>query len=456
MQPQAIHSGFWWEPELPNDLYFGELILFDREHASLILYSPTLSLERKHPLGSRVGLWHSSINISMINSLSLGTEPYPGTRHGHFASNYVVEGPVFIGHLAVLPSVKLEGIQVQLSNDKYLFDVGRDNAVPAVTGSPGELPVPLIPKMEVDVSYKGTSFTIKYEVMRDVKRSIGRRESQRFPSFLIKTTQVQDFSNFFDFVLILQRYLVLITGETVEIDRWLSGHSEGDLTFDIVNLHDARPKSWTWSRYPKLYHATNILSVAIETFIVWVHKYESFEVIINLFFTVLEYELDEESKFIILCQGLEAYYYKCYEKSPRMNSKEYKQKKEEVVELIERNFDGEHNEAFVEIVKTALNHGNRLTLQQIIEKLLHKITELSAYQYVAKDYDALNLSKLIADARNTLTHRSDAQKVSRAKQRLEEIGPIVQKLLAVCLLTEVGLTPEQFEMWFGNDETITR
>ncbi len=446
MSSTQIYKGYWWVPDNPEDQLFGELILFDAKYAELSLYDNTYKTINTYPIQTQVDLWYSTNNLCLSNCICIGSAENFSRNGGYSETKFRILGPITENSLVTDGGLPLEGLQVQFDNKGYLFDIGSDNAVPQVLED-GTV-VPAEPQIHSNFMFKGEIVHIEYKINRTTNNSIGIKESKRHPAFLINLTGTHNFAEYREIVLRLQRYLTLISGENT-IPNTLTSVTRNPLRlFELRNVFFPNYKRWHWQPKNRAHHIiTTVLMDSDLTLLNWFKKYEELEIVINLFFTTLEYDFDEESKFILLTQGLEAYYYDKGE--PRMNKSEYRTKRKELLNIMETSFLGIENVSFRDVVKTALEHGNQKNLKDMLIQLLGFAKTIPERSRILTGYDLEELADLIKNTRNNLTHRDNYIKVNQAQENLADLIPRVQRLLAVCLLKEIGLTQSQFSTWFN-------
>lgn len=181
----------------------------------------------------------------------------------------------------------------------------------------------------------------------------------------------------------------------------------------------------------------------------WFTKYKDLETTINLFFNSILYNLEPESKFVILCQAIEDYYRIRWDEGTIMDNKTYRSNRKELEDIINREFQGDDLEQFRDIVIEKLRYANQRRLVDMIEDLLKQVAPLSISSIILEGYTVKDLANLIKNTRNDLTHRGDAESVKTAQESLPDLIPRVQHLIGSHLLLELGLSSQQIQRWFA-------
>jgi len=176
----------------------------------------------------------------------------------------------------------------------------------------------------------------------------------------------------------------------------------------------------------------------------WFNKVSTLEPVYDLYFgTLYNPHMYIEHQFLSLTQAVESFHRRT-SKGKYLKDNEYKKVYDALVNAIP---DGVRSD-LKDRLKTYLKYGNEFSLRKRLEEIFDKYQEV--LNKFIENRDAF--IKKVVNTRNYQTHYDKAlKKYSVSKEELPLVIEKLRILLQICLLTELGFSPEEIKALFAKN-----
>ncbi len=310
-EDKRVYKGYWWEPGNPERRWFGELTLSASSFPEIELYAePAID---NHPTKVEVMVGGNGRDSFTLFDLESSNSHWSMGAGAYNSRTLMVQGIVFQGVKVFTSEVGISDLRLRFFNHRnMLLDVSKRWQVKHKVRYPTRRYRREFHSTKAEISYQDNVFNIYYGLSLSRRETYGTISTIYHPIFSISASSdnTPAFSIYDKLQTRLQRYLSILAGQLVYFDEfkallatqpriWVQLHNTGSLESS---------RSWIWRRTTLRNRVSIIFENTPHILQNWVDLYDKLENVINLFFITLEYGLDNESEYAILCQAVEGFH----------------------------------------------------------------------------------------------------------------------------------------------------
>lgn len=454
MKDELEIKGYWWLPKTPDKKVFGELTYVPGETLKLKLQGTLKDSDSRGEPGHRdfinprivYGVSQGSKKITLYDCMQDGLSSTNGAIH---LTSFTALA-AFVGfHFSSDEGIKFKGISIQYLNldewaNQHPFhsekNHGDDEISEIIKYRPPSTTTAKLEGFEIQIVYWGPKSNLgrnRVELSYETRVNVVAEEEKSFEDFLDYLRRVQ---NFLGLIMGFPTYPLEMTGMT-------DANKETDIDVHLP-IEIYYPVAWWPGNLDEQFFARMMFTLPLigkdfETYFrEWMAKYDLFEPVINLYFSVL-YDVHGylQVEFLSLAQAIETYHRRRFGGSYQPKDEYLGGLYEVFVDSIPAAIPGDYRDSIVGKLRYLYEYSLRRRLKEVIRSIKGELD----FDFIqSREVMGIFVSKVV-DTRNYLTHHTkDLEKgaVITADEFLMLITKL-QIVLEVCFLKEIGFDTAQ-------------